>query len=52
MTTYVVELLTTNRHGGLVDKAITIRAESAEAARAAAQSKYPNAAIGYVGADL
>lgn len=52
MTKYVVEMLTTNRYGGLEDKAIVIRAESADAARAIAEAKYPNAAIGYVGADL
>lgn len=52
MQTFVVEMLTTNRNGGLVDKAVAIRAESAEAARAIAEARYPNAAIGYVGADL
>lgn len=52
MNTYVVEMLTTNRQGGLVDKAITVRAASAEQARAAAEAKYPDAAIGYVGPEV
>jgi hypothetical protein len=49
MTTYVVEYLTTNRHGGLVDKSAKVRAASPEAAAAIIQSRNPNAAIGWVG---
>jgi hypothetical protein len=49
MTRYVAEILTTNRHGGLVDRSVYVRAESADAARAMVAAKYPRAAIGYVG---
>lgn len=52
MTKFVVEFLTTNRHGGLVDRAVTVRAASADQARAIVQAKHPAAAIGYVGPEV
>jgi hypothetical protein len=49
MSRYVAEILTTTRHGGLVDRDVYVRAESAEAARALVATKCPNAVIGFVG---
>lgn len=49
MQTFVIEYLTTNRHGGLVDKVATVRAASADEARAKFSAKHPNVAIGFVG---
>ena len=49
MTRYVVEILTTTRSGGLVDRSIYVRAASVEAAREMVAAKYPNAAIGWAG---
>lgn len=49
MQTFVIEYLTTNRFGGLVDKVAIVRAVSTDEARAKFASKHPNVAIGYVG---
>lgn len=51
MQTFVIEYLTTNRFGGLVDKVATVRAASADEARAKFSAKHPNVAIGFVGLD-
>jgi hypothetical protein len=52
MQTFVIEYLTTNRSGGLVDKVATVRAASADEARAKFSAKHPNVAIGYVGEEV
>lgn len=49
MQTFVIEYLTTNCYGGLVDKVAVVRATSADEARTKFSAKYPNVAIGYVG---
>lgn len=49
MGRYVAEILTTNRHGGLVDRSVYVRAASEAEARALVAAKHPLAAIGYVG---
>ncbi|GAA0260375.1 hypothetical protein [Rhodanobacter caeni] len=52
MQTYVIEYLTTNRYGGLVDKVAFVRTASADSARAKFSAKHPHVAIGYVGAEV
>ena len=51
MRTFIVEYLTTNRFGGLVDKVARVRAADADEARAVFQAKHPTVAIGFVGLD-
>lgn len=48
MSKYVVEYLIETRFG-LADRELVVRATSVDAARAIAEAKYPNAAIGFVG---
>lgn len=52
MNTYVAELLLTNRHGGLEDRAVEVRAVSADEARAKVEAEYPAAIVGYVGPEI
>jgi hypothetical protein len=47
MSRFVVEYLTTNRHGGLEDREVVVRADSAEAAKALVAARYPQAAVHY-----
>jgi hypothetical protein len=48
MSKYVVEFLTTNRYGGLVDKSVVVLARDERHATLIVQTKHPRAAIGYV----
>lgn len=51
MQTFIIEYLTTTRRGGLVDKVATVRATSADEARAEFAAKNPHVAVGFVGLD-
>jgi hypothetical protein len=51
MQNFIIEYLTTNRHGGLVDKVAHVRALSADEARAKFAAGHTNVAIGFVGLD-
>ena len=51
MKKFIVEYLTTSRHGGLMDKVAIVRAENANDARAKFEAKHPGVAVGFVGLD-